>query len=387
MNKYQFVFSTTVFLLLLLGACSNKKSPQHSFCYWKTSIDFSEEDVQILDTLDVSHLYIRYFDVDWNRYSNMALPIATIKSYWGLNIKKQDITPVVFITNDVMLNATRKDLDDLAEKVIGRIKNVNSKLSESYQRHFFWEYSKNDYSSQNTDSIAKFSDSLNHFNDGEFNSKIKDILIDCDWNIQSKENYFYFLKKVKSKISPKWKVSATLRLWQYNNRNISGIPPVERVLLMCYNIESPKKQNIQNSIVSINELEQYLTEKNYPLKLDIALPLYSWGVLFKNGSFYGLLNDVKRDDFISDTIYYKMIKPNVFEFRRDMEIADTYVREGDYIRIEELSSQELENLVVFLGRKINLEADSRITLFSWDRDYINKYGVENLKKYYHYSGN
>lgn len=249
MTKQITFFLIPIYFLISASSCSNKEHQQHSFCYWKTTIDFSDEDAKVMDTLEVSHLYIRYFDVDWNRYSKKALPMATVSSHWGLNIEKQNFTPVIFITNDVMLNTTKNDLDDLADKIIGRIKLVNAKLLESYQSHFFWKYSKSDYSSRDTDSINKFRDSLSLYAADAFNNKIKDILIDCDWSIQSKENYFYFLKKIKSKLDTKWSVSTTLRLWQFKNRNEAGIPPAERVLLMCYNIESPKKQNIQNSIV------------------------------------------------------------------------------------------------------------------------------------------
>ena len=75
----------------------------------------------------------------------------------------------------------------------------------------------------------------------QINSKNKiscqEIQIDCDWTKSTKDKYFYLLKKIKE-LSKK-EISCTLRLYPYKYPEIMGVPPVDKAMLMCYNLIKP----------------------------------------------------------------------------------------------------------------------------------------------------
>lgn len=55
---------------------------------------------------------------------------------------------------------------------------------------------------------------------------------------------------------------------------------------MCYNISDIKNPGTENSIFTEGEARKYFTNINkYPLPLDIALPAFSWAVVYRNGKF------------------------------------------------------------------------------------------------------
>ncbi|WP_449399704.1 hypothetical protein [Chryseobacterium wanjuense] len=53
-----------------------------------------------------------------------------------------------------------------------------------------------------------------------------EIQIDCDWTAGIRDDYFKFLKELK-KVSGK-EITCTLRLHQVKDKNLTGIPPVEK---------------------------------------------------------------------------------------------------------------------------------------------------------------
>ena len=79
---------------------------------------------------------------------------------------------------------------------------------------------------------------------------------------------------------------------QYRDRKTMGIPPVERVMLMCYNTGDPKKLAESNAILDAQVVKYYLKGKKYPREMDVALPQFNWGAWYRAGAFQGLLRDL-----------------------------------------------------------------------------------------------
>ena len=356
----------------LYCSCSTEIKPKRSFCSWKTTFPNEWEDDTIFSKLEIDHIYLRFFDVDWNPYMGEGLPVATL-NYLSLSGRdSMEITPSVFITNNVMLYSSKKQLDSLAVNIKNRVDTLIK------------EFGINNYINSlnyNYNGTAEYLDSIDLVCELKFRQQIKEIMIDCDWTEKSRDNYFYFLEELQEhfKSTP---VSATIRLWQYKYHERAGIPPVDRGLLMCYNLESSKEYQVENSISSAWELEKYLTGKKYPLKLDIALPIFSWAVLFRAGEFKGIINDLTIENCKQDTLQYAQISENRFVFKNDQVSGDTYIRSGDEIRIEKVSTEELEKIAQLLIDKKIVSTKSRITFFSFDRTYINDYGIENIDKIY-----
>jgi hypothetical protein len=374
------VLFVLLFVVLSSGSCEKEHETEviRSFCYWKTDLSFDKEDDSIIKDMKVSHLYVRFFDVDWNPFSKEPLPVATIHDI-RLNESNPEITPSVFITNEVVLKSDKKQLDSLAIQITKRIQQIGNKMNEikaesiAYKIVYPQNYNnKKDFKQLNYDSVKSVELA-------KLKVDFKEILLDCDWSEKSKENYFYLLQKIKKEI-PTSNLTATIRLWQYKYAEKSGIPPVDKGLLMCYNVSKPEDFQTKNSIGTSDELAQYITHNQYKLKLDIALPLYSWAVVFRGNKFKGILSDYEQ--LINDTIKLKKSTSDKYILQDDILIGQTYLRNGDEIRIEKISDDELDKMISIIKDKIQIDNRTRVTFFSFDKKYINDYGTQNISSYY-----
>jgi len=372
------IFFVLLFVILSSGSCENEHEVIRSFCYWKTNLYFQEEEDSLIKKLDVKHLYVRFFDVDYNPYSKEPLPVATI---WDVSLNKSnpEITPSIFITNEVVLKSDKKQLDSLAVRMAKRIQQIGEKMNNSKAENLASSivYPK-DYCKQENRKRLNY-DSVKSIELSKLKVDFKEILIDCDWTEKSQKNYFYLLKQIKSQF-PSSKITATIRLWQYKYASKAGIPPVDKGLLMCYNITKPEDFQTKNSIGTSDELAQYITHSDYKLKLDIALPLYSWAVAFRGNQFKGILSDY--DQLLKDTLKVKKTSDSKYVLQDDVLVGQTYLRNGDEIRIEKISNDELDKMISILKSKIQIDNQTKVTFFSFDKKYINDYGTENISNYY-----
>ena len=352
---------------LLLASCSGAESPGYetSFCYWKTTFTLSPSEREMWKQSGANHLYIRYFDVDWNNNEQAAMPVGTISGSDTLPCAR--FTPCIFITNRVFEKAERKDLDSLSIRIKKRILDVN----ESFARTLYYGQG-NQYDEDAINLAGK-----------RFEKRYSDILIDCDWTAKTSKNFFYFLERLKKDFSEK-DITSTLRLWQYKQRDIAGIPPVKRCLLMCYNMQTANDYDVDNSIASLSELQKYVSGEKYPLKLDVALPIFNWAVLFRNERFVGLLGEVSKADFENNILEYEAIGKNRYKLITDKVIGNFFARKGDEIRVEMITKNELENMIKYLKSEINFDDNYRMTFFAWNELYIKNYGTNEIKNIYTY---
>lgn len=355
-------------LALLLYGCKKECNITRSFCYWK-SVDYGNRidiGTSNVDTLQLKHIYMRLFDVDWNPYSARPLPVATS---WGFtdDNNRLEITPSVYITNKVVLNSSRKQLIELAHNIAMRVDTIVAHTRKDAATSAVYKYNIASWDERDL-CIAE--------EENVFDTRIHEILIDCDWTPKSQGNYFFLLREIK-KVFPKYKIAVTIRLWQYRDYELAGIPPVDRGLLMCYNMGDIKKRETQNSIATSEELKKYITHNDYPLKLDVALPLFRWLVAFREDKLLGLMpNDVS----LSDT-YLKKTDATHYKFIADKVIGETYYREGDEIRVEQVSDTEIKKMIDIVKDNVDL-ANSKVTFFSWDDKIIESYGIKTISGYY-----
>ncbi|WP_291286483.1 hypothetical protein [Flavobacterium sp.] len=367
-----------LFVLLNGATCEKEHEVVRSFCYWKTDLNFESKEDSLIRDLKVKHLYVRFFDVDWNPYAKEPLPVATILDV-RLNESNPEITPSIFITNEVVLQSNKKQLDSLAVRIAKRIEQIGVKINETKAEKTAGAivYHKDYYKQENRKQLNY--DSVKSIEMAKLKVDFKEILIDCDWSEKSKDNYFYLLKQIKKRYSAT-PVSATIRLWQYKYASKAGVPPVDKGLLMCYNITKPEEFNTKNSIGTSEELAQYITHDKYPLKLDIALPLYSWAVVFRGNQFKGILSDYDR--LQNDTVKLKKVSETKYRLQDDILVGQTYLRNGDEIRIEKISEEELDKMISIVKNKIPIDNQTKVTFFSFDKKYINDYGTQNISGYY-----
>ncbi|GAB3725238.1 hypothetical protein [Flavobacterium koreense] len=366
---------------LLFLSCESKKKHDviKSFCYWKTDSYFGQEEDTLAKQMNLKHMYVRFFDVDWNPYAEEAQPVATV-----YNIRITDglnITPSIFITNDVLLNSSKPQLDILSERIAIRIKKIIDKYQTEKASALAYKIADADYERQKGNAFQSrlSTDSIIIAEKPKFEKDIQELLFDCDWTESSKDNYFYLLEKLKSKFS-NYKIASTIRLWQYKYYEKAGIPPVDKGLLMCYNMTNPTEYNTKNSIGTSDELADYVTHDKYPLELDIALPLFSWSVLFRGGEFKGVISDYQ--EFEKSPTIFKKADDNKYTLQDDIQIGNFYARNGDEIKIEKISDEEIDEMIDIITEKVKISNTTKVTFFSFDKKYINDYGVQNISKYY-----
>lgn len=334
-------------LLFLIFSCENTKveKVENAFYYWKSN-DYpssSNKEKDILIDQNIKKLYVKFFEVD---YTDAMGNFPISKTSFSLNsycdeksTNSYEVIPTVYIKNIVFQKSAEKDLDQLAD-------NVNFLI--------------NKYTNERLDSL-----------------KVSEIQIDCDWTASTKDKYFYFLKKLKP-ISQK-EISATLRLYPYKYPDKMGVPPVDKVTLMCYNLINPLADQSKNSILDLKELESYLnTAKKYPLHLDVALPVYSWMQVYQNNQFTNVLYDVK-----DIKPHLKEIKPLWYEVQKDTVINyETYLRTGDKIKYEEITADKINKAIAIIRKNIKFDKEITVTLFHLDEKQLNNYTDEEISHFY-----
>ncbi|MCB9222896.1 MAG: hypothetical protein R2780_13475 [Crocinitomicaceae bacterium] len=301
MNRYLLIF------VLFLVSCVEDPSIERGFYHWKQELDLTKEDKAFLNDIGAEYLYVKYFDVIWK--DDQAIPVSI------LNVKnkpKQEVVPVVFITPDVFSNLDSSGVEDLAKKVGKKIRDVNHKLSN-----------------------------------------FEEIQIDCDWMPSIKDKYFYFLSKLGQEFEGSI-LSATIRLYQYKYPDLAGVPPVDKGLLMYYNMGDFSEYRERNSILNNKTGKQYLGSGDYPLPMDIALPNFRWSLLFRQGNFKQICPNFTETQLNDQELFTKMGN-NKFIFNMDTVMYDTYFRYGDELRYESCSEEELLLAVDLLKKEIGSE--------------------------------
>lgn len=351
------------FLLLFivcftLFSCEKERVVNRGMYYWKNNEQLLNvnEAVFIADA-QIKTCYVKFFEVAEDSVWDAA-PVAKSKltfnySAVGLSAEKRIqvdtclekvlIIPTVYIQNNVVLHLNKTALDTLAGNII-------------YLINKYW--------------------SGNHF--AQYYSYFNSIQIDCDWTPKSRDNYFYLLKEIKKRASSK-SLSCTLRLYPYAYQDTMGVPPVDRVMLMCYNLLPPLQDEDKNSILDLEELNAYLNlVDEYPLPMDIALPIYSYQFLYQNNQLAGLLNTSLSEL----QPYVHEIKPQWYEVNRDVIVGDKFLRGGDKIKIEAIDKKLLDDAIQLITDGVNLQDSITVSLFHLDKNTISAYDQESINRFY-----
>lgn len=297
-----------LFILFILASCSGKEKHLYTFYYWKTHLKLDQEEKKTLDQASVPYLYTRFFDID--KAGGKFQLVAVITQDNSFRTDKQ-IVPAVFITNQSMYHISAEEIKFLA-------KNVHDLVQKKAT---------------------------------EYHLKINnEIQIDCDWTAGTRDDYFKFLKELK-KVSGK-EITCTLRLHQVKDKNETGIPPVEKVYLMCYSTSSPLEKSTKNSILDVTVLKSYLSKlEDYPIKkMEVALPIYSWGIVTNHLEKHKLINALSKKDL--ENPGFKKISDNEVEIIKDGFYFGSFLSKGFRIRVEEISDDQLQDVTRFLEKKI-----------------------------------
>lgn len=301
-------------LLLLTLCCQQKKEVQPAFYHWQTQFNLSDFEKSYLDSLGVKKLYVKFFDVNWDANKKMPVPLALLESGKWEDWKngKLEMVPCVFITNRTFQNISEDKMEWFCER-------VKEKLVELKPDNLIF----------------------------------REIQFDCDWTASTRDRFFQFLTIFKKKMdASQLKTCATIRLHQFRDFESTGIPPVDRGMLMFYNTGDVENWDEENSILNLEVAEQYLVSGNqYAVPLDIALPIFAWGVLFRDGVMIRLINNLIASD-LQDTTRFRKIASNRFEIIKNTYLNGYYLYEKDRIRTESIDTALLTKTTDLLTKRI-----------------------------------
>lgn len=351
------LYPLACFALYFLPACHSEKGPPAAaFYYWKTTFETDSTEWAQLDRFAAGQpLYLRLFDVDYSAGYGGAIPVGELSEAGGFD--GRPVVPVVFITNRVFSQLKTGALDSLTEKIA---KKIDVHLQDLAVKAWWRELER--AGAWGTPNAEAKRDS---FIEAWKRQQVPEIQLDCDWTATTRDAYFRFLKRFKKQpVARARTLSCTIRLHQYRDRAPAGIPPVERGTLMCYNLANPRDTATRNAVFDLQLLENYLKNNNkYPLPLDLALPVFSWGAWFREGEFRGLMSGWDSET-IADTIYFTGLGNGRYRLRRDTVWGGNYLREGDLIRLDQPPEQELLAAPAVLSKLVR--PDGRIIFFDWD---------------------
>ncbi|HEX3007972.1 MAG TPA: hypothetical protein VHO90_10190 [Bacteroidales bacterium] len=159
---------------------------------------------------------------------------------------------------------------------------------------------------------------------------------------------------------------------------MTGIPDVNRGMLMFYNLGDLKDMTAKNSIFNATDANRYIEYiKFYPLPMDVVLPAFSWGIQIRRGKIIGLLNnftetDPVRSEFVRETNCLYKVKESFF-------YKSFYFMKDDEIKLEVITpdiAREAAKLVspYFKDKK------ATIALYHYNALKSNHYEKHDIKK-------
>lgn len=255
--------------LLLFGTCGGGADEppveKAAYYHWQTQLGLDSVAVAKMIAADAERLYVKYFDVDWDVANQRAVPLAVLEvQAWPEGV---DIVPTVFLTNRTFEALPLTDVAALAAQVWSKIATLLPP------------------------------------------APITEIQMDCDWTRTTRDAYFAFLHALQQRLPAGVALSATIRLHQYRYPDQTGIPPVDRGMLMFYNMGRLEDPEEPNSILNMAAAQPYLQDAPaYPMPLDVALPVFRWGILYRDGQLIKLIHDLAAAD-LADTARFARVPP------------------------------------------------------------------------------
>ncbi|MBR3478945.1 MAG: hypothetical protein IKH43_07580 [Bacteroidaceae bacterium] len=240
-------------LLIVLSSCNSRESlnDENAVYYWRTEWRLDSLERSFLSRYDVRRVFCRYFDVVIDDTDDSdPHPNATI-SFVDTVPSDLEIIPTVYITEACM----HRRHEGLAEKVVRRLVQMN----------------------ETHDVVG-----------------VKEIQMDCDYTVQSRQLYYDFLADVRRIAADHGlRLSTTIRLHQLS----MPVPPVDYGVLMIYNTGDPRRFEERNPILDLRDVQPYLRYlDDYQLPLAAAYPVYEW---VRTISGVHITHEVEADEILN----------------------------------------------------------------------------------------
>ncbi|MFZ4785183.1 MAG: hypothetical protein ACOYLH_06865 [Flavobacteriales bacterium] len=329
MSRLAILLLSLIIVSSLLDSCQHE-SRQYAvgFYYWKTQVILNSIERSAMDSIQTGPMAVRYFDLDIDTRSGLVSPIAPVSfdSVHCLKIAE----PVIFIKNRIFHERTDSAIAMWAVQTTALIRKIN-------------------------------------IDNGIVENKV--IQLDCDWTVSTRDAFFFFIEKMKQ-ANPRVEIISTVRLHQIKFKDTMGVPPVNRAVLMYYNMGKIECGQ-GNSILDNSIGETYLGNlKSYPLPLDWALPTFYWAIRCDQGHVISLISKTSREELTPP--YFSQINPDQYQVERDHNFKGIWIEKGQVLKVEESTIADL-HLALKLLEKYSDESPQKIYLFDLDSLNIVKY--------------
>lgn len=345
-NVKQRTAALCLFLALTLHACTWPSTPKpvRAFYYWRTTLSVSQAERAALSELRVQKLYLRLFDVVLND-ENAPITAGRLQTTDpSLAAQLPDLVPVVFLRNQVFERMPPEGAAHLATFVWNEVQATLPARSPTEP------------------------------------AVSRELQLDCDWTDTSQVRFFDFLRELRKLAPSSTQLSATIRLHQVKFRERTGIPPVDRGMLMFYNMGRFDSSATERAIFDADVAERYLERLDeYPLPLDVALPIWSWTLQVRDDRVVGLLQntdpaELPSLDFLAARAEHR------FEVSRTTFLRGQLLRQGDVLQGESLNAADLATAAQLLTRHLrNADEPRTVALFDLSEKNLKRHHPRMLE--------
>lgn len=283
-------------LLIFVSSCKDRSTAHTAFYFWKTVFQLKPGEKELLRSAANNRLYLRFFDIVWNKQELQALPNGVIA--FKEPVSALSIIPVIYITNQSLQQTDSSRIDSLAFKANRLLNRLAAENGIVY----------------------------------------KDIQIDCDWSVSTKTKYFAFLRAFKR--YNRKKLEATIRLHQVKYPERTGVPPVDKGLLMFYNMgKISAALNVRNSIYNPEDAAAYIAAlPHYHLPLDVALPAFSWAIQIRADKVVQSYAKISLAELSNPQNFEQISSGSLsvpaFTALKSFYLKGVYVKTGDVFKFE-----------------------------------------------------
>jgi len=317
----------------VLFACNARRAsppPRRAFYYWRTTFSLSDVEKRALADLHVDRIYLRAFDIVWDSAPKLAGQLV-VQTPLPDGI---DIVPVVFIRDEALAK--------------GRTAEIAQELAMELRA---------------------------------LQLPTREVQLDCDWTDKTREAFFALIAEVRKDL-PGVALSATIRLHQVKFRERTGVPPVDRGMLMFYNMGTFSADPEARAIFDAASASKYLERiSSYPLVLDVALPIWSWVLQIRDGKVVDLMQSTDPDEL--PRLDFLRADGEQFVATRTAFLHGVLLREGDVLKVEVTGPAEARQAADMVAAHLPpVESPRTVTLFDLSERNLARHGTEALDQIY-----
>jgi hypothetical protein len=306
--------------------------------YWRTTFALSDGERDMLARQRIERIYLRLFDVKWDRSKGQALPVARCAFTHAPPVA---VVPVVYLTNQVFEEAP--DPGALAGKIWQEVQGMAQAAVFSFQ----------------------------------------ELQIDCDWTEKTRPAFFDFCRRLRALAGQaRVALGATIRLHQIKYPERTGVPPVDRGMLMFYNMGTLAADAPRPSIFNVEDAARYVDHVDrYPLPLDAALAVFSWAIHGREGRVVGLVEKLRAAD-LDGLPALQRREPGRYLAIQPTFLRGSYLQQGDTLGLETMTAAETLVAARLLARHFHPRHDFSVALFDLDERNLKSYADPDLEAIY-----